>query len=71
MGYVIECREFVIQVVVAKVSHVLCGSSRNGSLMPITSLVHGVTCQLHIQLSQEVHLVFEHYTLFALPVFEL
>ena len=65
---IVACESFVIQVVVAKVSHALCESSSNSSAVLITGLIHGMTCQLHSQLSQEVCLVFEHYRLFVLPV---
>ena len=71
MRNVVACGSYVIQVVVAKVSHALCESSRNSSAVLITGLIHGMTCRLHSHLSQEVCLVFEHYRLFVLPVFEL
>lgn len=72
MGNIAAHGSFVIQAVVAKVSHALCASSRNSSAVLIAGLIHGMAhSQPHSQLSQEVGLGFEHCRLFGLPVSEL
>lgn len=70
----------IIPVVAVKVSHVsqalllvsrmFYESSRQGSHVLMTGLVHGVTCQVHHQLFQKICHVFECSRFSALPVFE-
>lgn len=46
-------------------------SPQGAAYMLVTGPVHCVTCQMHSQLSQDIYLVFGHYRLLALSVFEL